>query len=439
MISKPHRRNRVIAPGENALRSSVVFSIALVIGAAFYMIEHDFHFSISQADYNTAHSAITVIASGSAVRPIGYLLLGAIGLYLLTKKKRPDFQFNISVSLMMLGYCFWIVLSYFWADNELMALKRIVSFLLLIVFSYGCMKTINGREFLTIVFWISIGYIIIGIFSEIYIGTFRPFSLDYRFSGTLHPQGQGFNCALLFLMVFVLFDLSSGRGRSILRWLGIAALVLLIMVRARGPVAALVAAMMAYYLLTRSPSRNARAVFLVFLVGSVFLLFFGGEGVLQIVFLGRMDQIESLTGRIPLWVECWEYVEDRPLTGFGFNSFWTEERSWAFSDLQDWVVNSSHSIYLETILNIGVTGLVLLLLVLWAGLRNGLRLFRKRRELEIAAFISILIMISVDGVLSTLALGSGFVTFLMFTIVFYLGFSKTSDVGLPVQQEKLAN
>ena len=34
---------------------------------------------------------------------------------------------------------------------------------------------------------------------------------------------------------------------------------------------------------------------------------------------------KSLTGRMPIWTELMRYVDRRPLTGYGYESFWTAE------------------------------------------------------------------------------------------------------------------
>lgn len=400
-----------------------VLAIAAFYGAAFYFIEHAFDFSLAQTDFDVAQSAITVIARGSATRPVAFLALAAVGILMLIFAKRRGSGYDRVFFIVVLAYVFWIFLTYLWADAPLLALKRSVSFLLMMTASFACYRTCTRREFLEILFLISAGYVAFGVFAEFTVGTLRPFSTDYRFSGTLHPEGQGFNCAVLFLAAFTLADLNRGKRRGFYRVVAAAALLFLLLVRARAPFAAVIAAYLVYFVLTRHLSRNMRFGYFALMAISTITLFFGGGSLVRAFLLGRTDQVGSLTGRIPLWKECWEFVEKRPLTGYGYNSFWSEDRAWLFSDTQDWVISTSHSMYIETMLNIGLIGFLLLMTILVISARNGLKLFKVTQEIEIAAMLGYLVLIFVDGVLSSIAVEGGFVTFILFTLAFFLSSS----------------
>jgi len=72
----------------------------------------------------------------------------------------------------------------------------------------------------------------------------------------------------------------------------------------------------------------------------------------------------SLTGRTVIWDYVREVAADRPVTGYGFLSFWDDpvrraelgtRRQWTF------VPDASHSTFLETLLYLGAVGLVLVL------------------------------------------------------------------------------
>ena len=43
---------------------------------------------------------------------------------------------------------------------------------------------------------ISGAYLIVGVGTELALGTFRPWSPDYRFAGTVHPNSQGAQLAI---------------------------------------------------------------------------------------------------------------------------------------------------------------------------------------------------------------------------------------------------
>ncbi len=108
--------------------------------------------------------------------------------------------------------------------------------------------------------------------------------------------------------------------------------------------------------MTRGGMSRAKLAYLLVLVFSFSLLALGWSDLMGVVLLGRHEQVSTLTGRVPLWIECWSFVEQRPLTGYGYNGFWTEDRAWDLTDTQGWVLASSHSMYLETVLNLGLVG-----------------------------------------------------------------------------------
>ena len=83
---------------------------------------------------------------------------------------------------------------------------------------------------------------------------------------------------------------------------------------------------------------------------------------LKLALLGRTDeQHESLSGRIPIWEFGWRDALKRPISGYGFNSYWTDERLQDAHIELEWALPDVHNAYLETLLSIGWIGLLLVL------------------------------------------------------------------------------
>lgn len=73
----------------------------------------------------------------------------------------------------------------------------------------------------------------------------------------------------------------------------------------------------------------------------------------------------TLSGRLPLWKVVWPWIEQRPLLGYGYAAFW-EPDSYRIRQITghpsaQWEVYYSHNGALETLLDVGVVGLSLLL------------------------------------------------------------------------------
>src|SRR5262249_55512539 len=98
---------------------------------------------------------------------------------------------------------------------------------------------------------------------------------------------------------------------------------------------------------------------------------------LQVVRMGRAQDthdISSLTGRIPIWEKALQDIAARPIVGYGYGGYWEPERGADFLPEGDWQINHVHSAYLETLLNLGVVGLsmglVIVLSAVWLALKG---------------------------------------------------------------------
>jgi O-antigen ligase len=112
--------------------------------------------------------------------------------------------------------------------------------------------------------------------------------------------------------------------------------------------------------------------------GSRYLLVVGGIGVFNLVVVGSAvlapfrDFVASLgvdasfTDRTAIWQFAFDAFASRPLTGYGFTSFWqTGSLVYGGGTLETWAVTAAnaHNAYLDTLLTAGVPGLVLV--VVW--------------------------------------------------------------------------
>jgi O-antigen ligase len=93
----------------------------------------------------------------------------------------------------------------------------------------------------------------------------------------------------------------------------------------------------------------------------------GWQGVLA--FLGRDT---TLTGRTAIWTRTLASGTDQ-MFGTGFDSYWLGDRGAAFWSDYTFTINQSHNGYLETYLNLGIVGLVLLLVTVLDAARRAYR------------------------------------------------------------------
>ena len=206
-----------------------------------------------------------------------------------------------------------------------------------------------------------------------------PWLSDYRFAGTQPWNLEGF-CLLLFVLSSVAAADADPRQKFLFRCLAMYGLAFLLLTRARGSMMGVTVGLLIYVLLSRSLVTKitlglaaAISTLLVYMSGlSDKLLDFvmrGGEGT------------TTLTGRQPLWDLAWTFVSAHPLTGYGYQAFWTLDTADYFSSELHWEnASNTHNMYLDNILTLGYVGLVLHTSVLVLIVICGSYCFRKTRS-----------------------------------------------------------
>jgi exopolysaccharide production protein ExoQ len=174
--------------------------------------------------------------------------------------------------------------------------------------------------------------------------------------------------ALLVLFASSMLNLRRWRGYD---WLLAFLLMLVVFIlKSRGPVLAMALALSTVYFFYR-----ARAQERVFQIGVLISLLVGmyiayTQGILDLLlpYLTKeapTQQTLSLTGRIPLWQHLLLDAEQHPLIGVGFGAYWTATNLIRAEQVMGWPYVVAHNGYIEELLATGAVGLSLLLLF-WA-------------------------------------------------------------------------
>lgn len=90
----------------------------------------------------------------------------------------------------------------------------------------------------------------------------------------------------------------------------------------------------------------------------------------------------TLTGRVPLWALVDQAIAQRPILGYGYQSFWTEGngKAWEIWSRVAWPAPHAHNGYRDALLSFGVVGTALLLAVLARAVRQGAALHCRRPD-----------------------------------------------------------
>jgi len=100
-------------------------------------------------------------------------------------------------------------------------------------------------------------------------------------------------------------------------------------------------------------------LFLIFTSVLLFLFLVNFE-----TFLSVNDKDITLSGRTPLWATLWDFIQKKPILGYGYGSFYSGEAREAnlLWQIHEWNPVHSHNGYIQLLLNSGFIGLVIFVL-----------------------------------------------------------------------------
>jgi exopolysaccharide production protein ExoQ len=129
-----------------------------------------------------------------------------------------------------------------------------------------------------------------------------------------------------------------------------------------------------FLLLTRARGLSRKVFALVFVQVIGLLLISLSEFLVPA--LEALGKDATLTGRVPLWALVDEQISSHPLFGFGYQAFWTPGNfdAWHIWEAIGWMAPHSHNGFRETLLSLGLVGLLSLSLVVVRALLQGAEL-----------------------------------------------------------------
>jgi exopolysaccharide production protein ExoQ len=360
-------------------------------------------------------------------------MLSLFGIVGLMRKGRNRLTLNGGLGWLILFYFVWVSLSVAWADDVAFTLRRLIPFWMFCLGALAVVRHFSSRDIILWIFLTTGVFLLMGIGSEILLGTFRPFTPGYRFAGLRQPNSQGYNCSLLLLTA-----LAMGRGeKRYSRFFLLCAcvgLIFLVLTGSRSAFASGIAALFVYWVLVSS--RSSKLIWPLGIgigIGIVacLLALLVGEDLHPIlrqgVLLGRPDsETSSLTGRIPLWELCLGYAARRPLQGYGYNGFFTPSRITEIAATQEWAVLQAHSAYGELLLSTGMVGLISFVLILIFSIKKSLVHYRASLSPGYACFVAIFVFSMLQGVLESLVVTTTTLAFVVMVVVVHLGFTVPS-------------
>ena len=359
---------------------------AVVVGLGYMLTDQSYTTSLADAYTQTADQMEAAVSGGNAIRRLSFLAFAGLGLLALLSPA-PHVRTRVTLcGLMMVGYVGWCGLTVLWTDAPGTMLRRYFVLLCFALGAAGMAKQLTGRGLLKLVVGVTSVYLAAGFLAELSLGTFRPHASDYRFAGTMHPNTQGLNLAALVVAALLLARSESKSGRY---WIAFGVgMLFLILTKSRTSTAGMFVSLALLW--TFGTDFRIKTVVgllgICLLSGGLLVAVFAGanpaEDAAGVALMGRGEQSESLTGRLPIWTAVAPYLMAQPIAGYGYDSFWSVKHIEAVTSEVQWGVRESHNAYFDTILNTGLIGLALLLAgACSAWLRSGAEFVRTKDPL----------------------------------------------------------
>jgi exopolysaccharide production protein ExoQ len=398
----------------------VPWLLFVFLAVAFFYVYHDVAYA--KDGYNPSQDTLTAsIGEGSPTRRVALLSLGIFAVVTLIRHRNAGgLQINGLLGWMLVGFLLLAVVSPIWAEDRALTITRVAGFAMLCIGAVAVVRRFSLREVILWTVFASGSYLLIGVLLEVFFGTFHPLAAGYRFAGTLHPNMQGINCALLLISGLAAADVEKQRRR--LFWIcALIGFVFLVLTGSRTAFAAVLLALAVYLGVVssiRAKMMMAYALAIVFcllalILGNAFLPDLKGA-----VMLGRDDANDSsLNGRAAVWEEIGHYVQQRPILGYGYGGFWTPAHIAEISEEEKWAIPNSHSAYLDYLLTLGAVGLIAYVFILSAGIKRAFRFHKLSRNSAFAFCGALLLFCALDGLLES---GPGEASLLLFVTAMVL-------------------
>lgn len=409
----------------------------LLLVAIFFGIQYSPYQPITEDEWNLEiYDTLQTIKTGSTHRQVLILFLGLFGMLGVFGNRRKWPRAEGWLGWAILLFLFLACLSILWADDWGLTGTRVAAFAMVCLGALGFTRFYDPEDLVSFAILSTGTYLLVGLTAEISTGGFHPLQKDYRFSGLMHPNSQAMNCAVLFLASIVSLNASNrNRLRILLLVVAAAAFLLLFLTKSRTTLAGACCALGAYSMLGSSSYRKiALALGCIWITS--FVLLFLPEGTIVSIFtksisFGRdLSDLQTLTGRTDIWKVSLSFIAIHPFLGYGFGSFWNENRIRKFEEVVGWGASHGHSTYIDIVLSLGVLGLALFVVMMAGGIHRSVILSDLTRRPCYRFLYTLLVYSVLLGLMETVFPNPGLLTFLILSGLTFLAFQPpSSDPG----------
>ncbi len=406
-IDRNHALANVSAETSQAFLITIGFLLGLcMIGlthADIYLAQHEEGVAVElgagiqdQAKFEENVNAAPVY------RKLGFLGLLAIAGYCLFTAPR-GVVIQPSIVLLLMGSCLFVVMaSYFWSSGRQETGRELVRILAYAGVAFSFARRFQPRELLKVLMLMAMVSVLAACAVDVVVGGFKPWAADYRLHGTLHSNLLAHQALIALFVAFALYQTSAKPW--VWKSIFLAMLAVIVLTKTRGALASAIFGLTAITMVGR-PFRSllllVSTVGTVLIAAALLIVMMGSETqqrLQETAMLGRSKGVSTLTGRIPLWQAVLKESKDNRWKGYGYGAFWNTDRTTKLSKQLDWFPGHSHSAYIQTVLDMGYIGAVLILMLVFAALVRAALLLRATSDPSYKFVFGLLMAGLIDGI-----------------------------------------
>ena len=299
------------------------------------------------------------------------------------------------------------IVSALWSANSALTLRHGMAFLFSTLFGFDLARRYTLHEQLSLLakmLFLAIGLscLVETIFPSFAIrATFGETGLidnDESWIGIYHQKNiLGHVVALAAVLVLTKFRL---RLQNLCVCVPILIFCLFVIQRARSQTAFVVVFSTAYLLAGLLLFRLRRRMLTTLgvaaglVAGSLSLLAFSNRDAL----LNLLGRDSNLTGRTGVWDLVFQSIAEKPFLGYGFSAFWqVSYQSKRIDQLLNWTVPSSHNMYIDIALQVGILGLGLFLVSYFTAIKRSVSALRLHSDPAVLWPVAYLMLSMVYG------------------------------------------
>jgi O-antigen ligase len=421
------------------VRPGVRWAIFLTCAAAFFVLSYSSATTWGEVQSGLSEGFGAQLASmargnesGNLNRQLAGVALGLVGAAaLVTRRAAAQLRPRGALGWLVIAYVTLYALSITWADEPQLTLRRIIAFGMMGVAVAGVVRLLSVHAIVAFALFASAAYVAVALAAECATGALRPLAEGYRFSGLFHPNTVGSFCVVLVAALVV--GTGRTRRRGLVALTLAAAVAVLLLTRSRSALIGLASALALRWVVAARLGRQVLVMTVVAWIACAAYLTYGEALVPTVektVLMSREDSnVETLSGRTALWEELLRYTAQRPVLGYGLGGFWGARHVYEVFLSQRWPVAEAHSTYVEQLLDVGVVGLVLYVLVMALAVVEAVRRLRVTHHPAYGFMFCVLVYFLVAGSLETMQPNPSLPTFLLFWSLGFLAFRGERSAG----------